>query len=76
VGGAGGSGTANGFNAISYGGGGGGAGGAGTGSGTTGGAGYQGIVIVQYEVIPEPSALALVGIGLIGTWLLGRRRRA
>jgi hypothetical protein len=26
--------------------------------------------------IPEPSALTLVGIGLIGAWLLGRRRRA
>jgi hypothetical protein len=47
------------------------------GGGGAGGKGYQGIVTVRtFDVISEPSALALVGIGLIGTWLLGRRRRA
>jgi hypothetical protein len=60
--------------AANTGGGGGGAfGSSGNGDGGNGG---SGIVYVRYEVIPEPSALALVGIGLIGTWLLRRRQRA
>jgi hypothetical protein len=33
-------------------------------------------VQVTFNPIPEPSALALVGFGLLGTWQLGRRRRA
>jgi hypothetical protein len=30
---------------------------------------------VQLTFIPEPSALTLVGFGLFGAWVLGRRRR-
>jgi hypothetical protein len=33
-------------------------------------------VQVTFNAIPEPSALTLVGFGLLGTWQLGRRRRA
>jgi hypothetical protein len=30
---------------------------------------------IVLPVIPEPSALTLVGFGLFGAWVLGRRRR-
>jgi autotransporter-associated beta strand protein len=31
--------------------------------------------VVLYAIIPEPSAWTLVGFGLFGAWVLGRRRR-
>jgi hypothetical protein len=33
------------------------------------------LLALQIVAIPEPSALALVGVGLLGAWLVARRRR-
>lgn len=37
---------------------------------------FQATDLLYFQAIPEPSALALVGFGLLGTWLLRRRRHS